>query len=101
MQDNKGYPRRVKIGDSFYRIRFVKKIQGTDKKYSGMFYPHTKQICILNSLSKDETLKTYLHEISHAMECEYDIKISHKAIYQYEEAIFDYIVANMQKDKHE
>lgn len=41
-------------------------------------------------------MKTYIHEVLHAFEEEYDIRISHKAVRQLEEAMFDFWVANMQ-----
>lgn len=93
------YPTKLRIGDVYYRIRFVKSIRRCKKKVGegaivGICDQARHEILIKQGMSKDETLKTYLHELGHAIEFEYDIKISHKAIYQYEEAIFDFICAN-------
>jgi hypothetical protein len=56
-----------------------------------------REILIKSGMSSDETLKTLLHELLHAMEFEYSIKIPHEAIYQYEEALFDFFCANSDK----
>jgi hypothetical protein len=45
-------------------------------------------------MSKDDTLKTLLHEVVHCFEYEYEIRISHRGVYQFEEALFDFICAN-------
>lgn len=94
---NRGYPKRVKIGDNWYRVRVVKKIQGSSTKYAGMFYPNSRLICLLADQSDDELFKSYVHEVIHAFEDEYDIKIAHSGVYKFEEAIFDFFVANYQQ----
>lgn len=95
------YPDRLKIGDRYYRIRFVKSIRGckksVDKKNTvlGLCDEGRAEILIRNELSTDEKLKTLLHELGHAMEFEYNINMPHAAIYKYEEALFDFICANI------
>lgn len=87
------YPERLKIGDRYYRIRFVKSIR-RDKRAIGLCDEARAEILIHSGLSDDEKLKTLFHELLHAMEFEYNIKIPHHSIYQYEEAIFDFFCAN-------
>jgi hypothetical protein len=43
---------------------------------------------------KIKIFKTFLHELTHCFEEEYKIKISHKAVYKLEEAMFDFLVNN-------
>ena len=93
------YPERLRIGDVYYRIRFVKSIRGCKLPVGknatiGLCDEHRREILIRKGLSEDETLKTLLHELLHAMEFEYQIKIPHQSVYQYEEAIFDFLCAN-------
>lgn len=87
------YPARVKIGDRWYRVRFVKLIR-KDTTILGLFDPIRLEILISKGQSPDETLKTFLHEVHHGFEYEYDIRIRHKDIYKLEEAYFDFICAN-------
>ncbi len=87
------YPKSLRIGDRVYRIRFVKLIR-KDKNTLGLFDPSRLEILIAKDQSPDETLKTFLHEIHHGFEFEYDIKIRHRDIYRLEEAYFDFICAN-------
>jgi len=94
------YPERLKIGDRWYRIRFVKSIRGCRKPVTakgtsvGLCDEARGEILIRNELTSDEKLKTLLHELIHAMEFEYQIKMPHAAVYQYEEALFDFFCAN-------
>lgn len=90
------FPEKLKIGDHYWRVRVVNRISGSKKKYAGMCYPHLKLICILSDQSQDEALKTLFHECIHAAEQEYDIVLSHKGVYQFEEAIFDFLMANLE-----
>ncbi len=93
------YPKTLKIGDRTYRIRFVKSIRKCKKQLGtgaivGLYDPNRIEILIKAGMSSDDTLKTLLHEVVHAFEYEYDIKIAHSGVYKFEEAIFDFICAN-------
>ena len=48
----------------------------------------SKQIAIKNDQSEREKYKTFIHETLHAICEERGIKISHRAIYQLEDALF-------------
>jgi hypothetical protein len=93
-----GYPKRLKIGDRTYRVRFVKSIRGCRKSGKGstvgLHDPSRIEILVKAGMSKDDTLKTLLHEVVHCFEYEYEIRISHRGVYQFEEALFDFICAN-------
>lgn len=75
-----------------WRVVFVDRIEGKDTL--GMCDPSNRVIFIKNGQSKEETFKSYLHEILHALEMEHDIKISHKAIYALEQAVFLFLTEN-------
>lgn len=96
------YPSKLRIGDRTYKIRFVNRIRGCNLPVGkgatvGIFDPHRIEILIKKGMSEDDTLKTLLHELVHAIEYEYEIKISHRGVYRFEEALFDFICANLQK----
>lgn len=94
------YPKKLIIGDKTYRIRFVKRIRECKKPATvkgstvGLHDPNRLEILIKLGQSKDEVLKTLIHELMHAFQVEYDINTSHKSVYQMEEALFDFICAN-------
>lgn len=95
------YPKSLRIGDRTYRIRFVKSIRRCTRPVGkgatvGIHDPARIEILIKAGMSEDDTLKTLLHELVHAIEYEYEIKISHSGVYKFEEAIFDFICANFQ-----
>lgn len=97
----KQYPSSLRIGDRVYRIRFVKSIRGCRREVGkgatvGLHDPARIEILIKAGMSQDDTLKTLLHELVHAIEYEYEIKISHSGVYKFEEALFDFICANFQ-----
>ncbi len=89
----RAYPPKLRIGDRTYRVRFVGLIEN-DPDNLGVFDPNSIEIKIQRGLSPDETLKTFLHELFHAFEYEYEIKLRHKDVYALEEATFDFLSAN-------
>lgn len=86
------YPTSLKVKDEEYRVAFVADIAGDNTV--GQCDPGNRVIHIENGQSREEMLKTFIHETLHALEFEYDIKISHKAIYKLEIAIFNFIRDN-------
>lgn len=80
-------PARLKIKNKVvYEIVWVDSF--TDPDVLGECRFDSKQIAMKSGLSERETYKTLIHEVLHAMEFERGIKISHKAIYQLEDAVF-------------
>ena len=53
-----------------------------------------QQIVLKKGLTKTQEVKTLIHEIIHALCFERKIEISHKAIYQLEDAIYYIITRN-------
>lgn len=86
------YPKEIIIKDESYRVCFVDVIDGKDTL--GQTDSGTQVIHLKKGQTLEETLKTLIHECLHALEFEYDIKISHKAVYQLENAIFDLLIKN-------
>lgn len=60
----------------------------------GLCDPNTRHLYIKSDLSKTEEIKTYIHEMLHALEAEWDIKIPHESVYRLEEAIYKFLTLN-------
>lgn len=86
------YPKSIRIGDEDYRIQFVTQIENKDDL--GMCDFGSKVILIKRGMTKEETFKTFIHEALHAIECERNLKISHKLVYELEEGIFQLLKDN-------
>lgn len=97
------FPDKVLIGDHYYRIRQVKSIRGCKKPVTqkgvvlGLADPNRREILMRVEMSDDEKLKTLIHECIHIAEEEYDIAVSHESVYKFEEFVFDFIMANLNK----
>jgi hypothetical protein len=88
------YPREVRVKDETYQVKFVRKIKG-ERSTLGECDPESRTIRIKLGQSLAETFATFIHEVLHAIEFEYEIKISHRAIYLYEKGIADLLLANV------
>lgn len=53
-----------------------------------------KQIALRNNLSNKELIKSFLHEVLHCIEFEYNISIPHKTIHDMEEGIYKILKLN-------
>ena len=53
-----------------------------------------RQIAIKNNLSNKELIKSFLHELLHAIEFEHDLKISHSLVHELEEPIYKVLILN-------
>ncbi len=79
------YPKDLHIGTEIWAVKFVRKL---GKDVVGEADPSEKEIRILCGQSREDTLKTFCHEILHALEMEYDIPVEHKLIYALEDPIY-------------
>ena len=84
----KDYPTSLYIGGEEYTIRFC------NIKHCGDTNAATKMIRIRRGMSERETLATLVHELLHAGEFEFGIKVKHKAIYKFERAIMSLLLDN-------
>lgn len=74
------YPKTLEIKDEIYQIRIVKKIPNEDSRTMGLCDDGKKIIWIKSRQSKRGMFRTFIHELLHAIECEYSIKLKHKRI---------------------
>lgn len=88
----KEYPKTLKINNAIYSIKFRKRMPTSG--VSGLCDGTNKVIYIAANNIQSEIFKTFIHEVLHAMEFEYRIKIEHEAIHQFEDAISDFLLMN-------
>ena len=80
-------PSRIKIKNKVvYELVWVDEFSDPDTL--GECRPWAKQIAIKSGQSERQEIKTFLHELLHAICEERGIKVSHRAIYQLEDALF-------------
>lgn len=93
------YPKEILVGDSLYKVRFVKKIneplRTENMEVVGLCDPSEKEILIIQGLGPYERMKAFIHELLHAIEFEHDIDIPHALIYKLEEPIALFILENL------
>ena len=92
----KDYPKSIKITSEVeYQIKFVKRIEGAeDEEVFGEINLDDKVILIKRKQAPEEMFKTFIHEVFHAFEEEYNIKMSHTAIRKLESAVFNLLFMN-------
>ena len=87
------YPKSVLINNEVYRVQFVVK-PDREKSTLGLCDPDKKVIRIKKGLSAKERMSTYVHEVLHAFEFEYEIDVHHDIVYALEECIINYLLVN-------
>jgi len=92
----KDYPREIHANGSLWEVRFCKKMpdsKNTDTTL-GLCDPSSLVIFIKLGQGRSETLSTFVHELFHLLEFEYDIEIPHKLITKLEVPVRDLILEN-------
>ena len=84
------YPRQLVIGDEVWSVKFVRKLDGC----YGECDPSNNEIRIRMKQSHDETLKTFIHEVVHALEFSFEFDLEHRHVYALEEAVFQLLRDN-------
>ncbi len=74
-------------------MKFVPKVDGSKETY-GICDPSKSEILIRSGQSGDDRLKTFFHEICHALEDAYQIEIPHDQVYRWEVAWSEFFVSN-------
>ncbi len=83
------WPTRIRITAKVaYDVLWVDGFESDteDEMVRGVCDHETKQIVLRNGLRPMWILRTFIHEVFHAVEHEYDIAIPHKTIYKLERA---------------
>ena len=90
-------PEFLLIGDSIWSVKLVRKIDYPRHKVRitvGLADPETCVISLKKSLSTEDKLEYFVHELIHALDHEYDLNIPHKLVYKLQKPIADFLRAN-------
>lgn len=89
------YPKSIRVKDTDYAIKFKRRIQAPDGDAAvGLFDPSEHIISLKIGQTVGELYYTFIHEVVHAFEVEYDIKLAHKDVERLEKAIGDFLLVN-------
>lgn len=98
LPSKRSYSGTYMIGDYQWEVKRKKVFPDGWDNHVGLCDPAEQEILLLQSMNKVETLFCFIHEILHAVDEEYKIKLTHKQIYQLEEAIGNFLIANVFED---
>lgn len=87
-------PDEVKVRNETYRILKAKGVLLDDPECVGYCDPEHRVIAINVEQTEKQQLRTFIHEILHALSDEFNIDIKHKSIYKLEKAIYRFIKDN-------
>lgn len=87
------FPKQICINGNMWRLYFRKMIEGK-ANVLGLCCPEDKVILIKVGQKPQARLQTFFHELLHAIEFEYGVKISHKLIYKLEGPLADIVAQN-------
>ena len=88
----RSYPKQIIILDDVWDIRFVRKCE--DPENRGECDGITKEIIIIQGMSREETFKTLIHEVIHALEFSGKLEIKHSTVYKLEDVVFSLLMEN-------
>lgn len=92
----KDIPKEVIIKDSVWKIKFKRDLGSDgDRIIEGLCIPDEKAIFIRQGQTLDERIDTYLHELIHAIEFEYNFRLKHKHVYKLSEALVQIFCDNI------
>jgi hypothetical protein len=90
------YPKTILVGDSVYKVSWHRTLGQTATHITwGLCDPGDKTIQLRLGGKSKERLKTFVHEVLHAIEFEYEIEIPHKLIRDLEAPIARLIIDNV------
>jgi hypothetical protein len=87
------YPSRVKVKDKHYTVSLVK-AASAEPSDRGTCDNKDRIILLRNSMTEKETYETFWHETLHALDYEYELKLTHPQVYALEKALAEFISAN-------
>lgn len=93
------FPKTVRIKDTEYDVVFFNRKDahkhGMDEDWRGYACQHEKAILVRRGQDHQNRLATFVHEILHAIEFEYQVKIPHALIYKLEDPLTSLILDNL------
>jgi hypothetical protein len=91
----KDYPRQIQVGDSLWSVKFKRDLGQTETRITwGLCCPAEQTIYIRLGQTQKERLKTFLHELLHAIEEEYGFEVPHQLIHRLEDPLARFLMDN-------
>lgn len=91
------YPKTINIRGEIWHIKFVRKVDPQDETV-GECDPGDRIIKIKLRQSSEDTLKTFIHEVIHAIEAEWDFDLPHSPkndiVDKLENGLYAFILSN-------
>jgi len=88
------YPDSVIIKDEIWSIRFCRSVPDEEPSTVGLCDPSEKTLWIKLGQGRYETFRTFIHEVTHAIEDEYDFTLRHEHVEKIELGFAAFIVIN-------
>jgi len=87
------------VGEDVWSVKFSRDLdKDADSKENestlGLTDPSEMELLIKQKQTPRLRMSCFIHELLHAMEDSYNIEISHKAVYQLEKAIMNFLLVN-------
>lgn len=95
MMKLRDFPKFLRVKDVDYDVRFARTIPEETKQTVGLCDDSEKVIWLRLKQDRRERYKTLIHEVAHAIECEWGIRIPHRLIYALEEPILRLLEDNL------
>ena len=87
-------PSRIRIkAKVFYNIVWQDKV-ADDDECLGLCDPNTRTIFMRLGMSETEIIKTFIHEVFHALSIEHEFELPHRTVYALEECVFKLLKLN-------
>jgi hypothetical protein len=88
------YPNWIIVNNDPWDLKFTKKSPDDLEDTLGLCHPGEKCLYIKLGQSRREILETFIHELLHAMEDEYEFNIPHKVVGELEKPLADFLIQN-------
>lgn len=92
------YPETIVINENIWTVKFVRgpieDEDGRGRDTVGLCDPSDQTIYIKMGQTPEERLKTFLHELLHAIENEYGIEIPHSLVHKLEDPFAKFLIDN-------
>ncbi len=92
LPNQRDYPREIMIRGSIWKIKFVRRL---GPKFCGECDLAEKEILIAQKLKPAIRMETFIHEVLHAFEEEYKLRLPHKLIYALEKPLCNLLIENL------
>lgn len=88
------YPRRLWIDGEPWSVEMLPVVEYEGREVRGLTYMKDHRILVCSQQTPRERLKTFVHEVWHALQETYDFQMTHETIHDLEAPIVDLLIDN-------